>query len=149
VLSRLSAHRCILVTGPHRSGTTIAAEMIAHDTGKRCTREDAFGFRNILEAERMMRERGGVFQGPYLLPWAPILPCYVVYISRPRADVDASNARIKARGISMPHFSYEQAARLWEVIAPTVWGETLRYADLAAHPMFRSNREGWAHRRTS
>ncbi|MCH9050516.1 MAG: hypothetical protein IIA72_05475 [Proteobacteria bacterium] len=37
----------IIVTGPHRSGTTICAEMIAHDTGHTTIREEAYGFKSL------------------------------------------------------------------------------------------------------
>ena len=43
----LTPFRVILVTGPQRSGTTIAAKMIAQDTGKEFVREDFPQFANI------------------------------------------------------------------------------------------------------
>lgn len=149
MFERMKGYGNILVTGPHRSGTTIAAEMIAHDTGMALVREEAFNFRNIKLAQRMMLERpGAVYQGPYLLPWAPILPCYVVYVYRPHREIEASLARCRARGVSMPHFDAAQAAELWDYIEPHVTGEVIDYYSLAAHPLFRQNRKGWHHRRT-
>ena len=42
----LSSYRIVLVSGPHRSGTTIITRMIAHDTGARYCTEEAFGHDN-------------------------------------------------------------------------------------------------------
>lgn len=44
MFDHLKRHKVILVTGPHRSGTTIAARMIAADTGHDFVIEDEIGF---------------------------------------------------------------------------------------------------------
>lgn len=44
MFEHLRDHKVILVTGPHRSGTTIAARMIAADTGHDFVVEDEIGF---------------------------------------------------------------------------------------------------------
>jgi len=138
-----------VVTGPHRSGTTIAAEMIAHDTGKRCIHEEAFDYRNIIEAEQVIA-RGGVIQGPYLLPWAPILKAHIVYMQRPDDDIEASVRRLRERGISTPFFSAEQAHRLAHEQGPRSH-ETVPYGRLRHHPLWvpAEERRGWHHRQTS
>ncbi|OBX35665.1 hypothetical protein A8U91_04739 [Halomonas elongata] len=51
MFEHLADETTIIVTGAHRSGTTIAAEMIAADTGKPCIREEAFEHRDIIAAE--------------------------------------------------------------------------------------------------
>lgn len=148
MFERLSRYRSIVITGPHRSGTTIAAEMIGKDTGKKVFREEAFQFRNIVQAEALIRS-GGVFQGPYLLPWAPILPAYIIYMDRSYSEIDASLQRLKSNGISMPYFDADQASRLWRIIKDIVAGETIEYAALRHHPLWVEDRSGWSHRQTS
>lgn len=143
----------IIVTGAHRSGTTIATEMIAHDTGMRAFREEAFGTHSIAEAEYLLREQGGVVQGPYLLPWVPVLSqmlgTAVVYVKRDSAAVEASNERLRERGISAPYFTKSQADRLWEAIRGCVpFYVEVRYEDLASHPLWAEKRDGWGHRQT-
>lgn len=150
MFEHLSEHRTIIVTGPHRSGTTICAEMIGADTGKRVYLEEAFHIRNILEAELLVRA-GGVIQGPYLLPWAPMLAAAdvaVVYMHRSAAEVDASNRVIREKGISTPFFSKHQADRLWERIRPLVAAVDVEYATLEEHPLWMAERRGWGHRQT-
>jgi len=43
----LRPYRVVLVTGPQRSGTTIAAKMISHDTEKSFWTEEQFGTTNV------------------------------------------------------------------------------------------------------
>lgn len=150
MFGNLKGFRRVIVTGPHRSGTTIAAEMIAADTGKRCVREEAFRFRDIAAAEAITE---GVLQGPYLLPWSPILAVEgtaVVYVRRDGAEIDASVARLRERGISTPLFHWRQAWRLWrqiEPLVPAAW--TIEYDSLREHPLWVEERGGWGHRQTS
>lgn len=153
MFQNLSPFETIIVTGPHRSGTTIAAEMIAHDLGRRCWREEAFSIRNIVEAEALIRDHGGVIQGPYLLPWAPVLAdigkTAIVYMQRHPDAVARSNARLQRRRISAPFFNKDQADRLWHRIKPAIdnWFE-VDYTELEAHPLYQHHREGWRHRQT-
>lgn len=145
-------YRTIIVTGPHRSGTTIATEMIAHDTGKRCFREEAFANRDIVEAEAIVRDHGGVIQGPYLLPWVPMLAEYprtlIVYMRRSADEIEASNRRLRQRGVSRPFFGKDQADRLWMQIRRHVEFRELYYDQLHNHPLWSTERAGWAHRQT-
>lgn len=147
----LTEYKSIIVTGPHRSGTTIAAEMIATDTDKPCIREEAFKFRNIIEAERLL-SRGGVFQGPYLLPWTPILAgsdALVVYMHRNPDDVAKSIQGLKARKVSTPFFSQDQALRWWESVSGLLpHALVVNYDALSEHPMWKGSRDGWGHRQT-
>jgi hypothetical protein len=150
MFEHMAGHRAIVVTGPHRSGTTIAAEMIAHDTGKWCVREEAFNYRNIIEAERVVYE-GGVIQGPYLLPWAPILDAHIVYVHRDHDAIAASVRRLRERGISTPLFSAPQALALWR----QWWGQlnsadVVLYDALRRHPLWvePEKRKRWGHRQT-
>lgn len=147
MFDRLKGFRCVIVTGPHRSGTTIAAEMIAADTGKRCVREEEFRWRNIIKAAEIRR---GVIQGPYLLPWTPVLAddeTMVVYVRRDGAAIDASVRRLR---VSKPHFHWRQAWELWRRIAPLLpHTETIEYEALREHRLWVEDRRGWTHRQTS
>lgn len=142
----------IIVTGPHRSGTTIAAEMIARDLDLRCWREEEFDNRDVVKAEQIVRA-GGVIQGPYLLPWTPFLSEWpataVVFMRRNYADVDRSNQRLRARKISRPFFDHGQADRLWSRIRPLIENAfEIEYETLADHPLWVHDRKGWLHRQT-
>lgn len=148
----LKGYRTIIVTGPHRSGTTIAAEMIAADTGLPVVLEEAFTWRNIIEAQPLV-ESGGVIQGPYLLPWLPILAdddTLVIYMNRAGEDIEASIDGLKARGISTPFFSWDQAKRLWEATKDFMpHAKEIEYSSLQDHPKWVENRENWGHRQTN
>jgi len=74
----------ILVTGPQRSGTTICARMIAHDTGHTYIDEARFKIWYGDEALKVAREnRPCVVQGPGLLEWAFRFDTVVVMIRDP------------------------------------------------------------------
>ena len=152
MFEELSQYRTVIVTGPHRTGTTICAEMIGHDTGKKVIREESFKWRNIIKAEELIYE-GGVFQGPYLLPWAPMFSddeTLVVFMKRHGADIDASVEKLKQRGISVPYFDWSQADRLWEAISHVIDNKMeVEYESLKSHPLWVDNREEWGHRQTS
>lgn len=151
MFEKLSRFRTVIVTGPHRSGTTICAEMVGHDTGLTVYREEAFGNHSIRQAEPLL-SKGGVFQGPYLLPWTPILAgedTMVLYLDRPAAEVEASVQRLVQRGISQTYFSRDQAARLWTRIRPLLpRSETVAYHALRDHPLWVEKRPDWHHRQT-
>lgn len=54
----LKDYRVVLVSGPHRSGTTITTKMIAHDTGARYCPEEAFGHDNVEAWRALIAEPG-------------------------------------------------------------------------------------------
>jgi len=64
----LAKYRVILVTGPHRSGTTICARMIANDTGHDFVIEDEFAFANLAQLSAYVHSSYGpvVIQCPFL-----------------------------------------------------------------------------------
>ena len=68
MFAELKKHRVILVTGPHRSGTTICAKMIAHDTGHDFVIEDEIGFANLAQLAAFIQSDNGpmVIQCPFL-----------------------------------------------------------------------------------
>jgi len=68
VFAELKKHRVILVTGPHRSGTTICAKMIAHDTGHDFVIEDEIGFGDLRKLSSFVHSNYSpvVIQCPFL-----------------------------------------------------------------------------------
>lgn len=104
----LKKYRRIFVTGPHRSGTTICAKMIAHDTGHDLVLEDDFRYTNKNELAAFLYSDYGpqVIQCPFLSAIAhdigyefsiDMSECLVVMMHRYRRDIMRSeeNARLK------------------------------------------------------
>lgn len=146
MFERLSGYRLVIVTGPHRSGTTIAAKMISRDTGKTLILEESFDCRNIIKAGRI---KSGVVQGPYLLPWLPIFSAddtAIVYMKRDGRSIDSSVARLS---VSKPFYHWSQGWELWGRLEPILKNaEVVDYDSLRTHPLWGENREGWGHRQT-
>lgn len=93
----LAVHLRIVVTGPQRSGTRIAAKMLAQDTGHRFVDERRFGvfdekrWREELQAERV------VVQSPTMLKEIvdnPPSGIFVVLMRRDLAEIHASMHRV-------------------------------------------------------
>lgn len=105
-------HGNIYVTGPHRSGTRIAAKMIANETGLRYVSEDEYD-RHDPEAYRKMALRNGlVIQCPTALrniadyanpaeqlgtnpDIPPMKPNLVIFMVRPLDQIHASEDRVQ------------------------------------------------------
>jgi hypothetical protein len=93
----------ILVTGPQRSGTTIAAHMIAHDLDMCYVDEDDLGWHGSgTNDESLLRKLlavgvNNVIQAPACAHICHTLPedCVVVFMRRDVEDVVASEERIK------------------------------------------------------
>jgi hypothetical protein len=97
LFEELAVHPRIVVTGPQRSGTRIAAKMIAADTGHRFIDERRFGvfdkrrWREALRAERV------VVQAPTMLKEVVDNPppgIFVVLMRRDLTKIRASANRI-------------------------------------------------------
>lgn len=102
----LAKYRVVLVTGPHRSGTTICAKMIAHDTGHDFVIEDDIGFARLPQLAAFIQSNYGpmVVQCPFLshiiedlkylidLDYDDVM---VVMMHRYRADIIRSEVRSK------------------------------------------------------
>lgn len=135
----------VLVTGPHRSGTTICAEMVAHDMGVSLCREEAIDFRDVIKAEQVLRG-DVVLQAPYMLPWLPYFESRgvsCVVMMRPVDEIQASVDRLK---VSKPFFSAGQAYALLARMNANV--TMVEYHDLKTHPLWVDGRKGWGHRQT-
>jgi hypothetical protein len=94
----MAIHSRIVVTGPQRSGTTIAAKMIAHDTGHRYVDEAEFAVYDVEKWEAIAREEDRVVvQCPHMLKViVDSLPpdIFVVLMRRNLEDIHNSQRRI-------------------------------------------------------
>lgn len=94
----LDQYRVIVVSGPQRSGTTLCAAAIAHDTGYRLMREDHF--RNVYRFWRQLvdEQQGVVVQCPvmslHLHDIGEQDDVLVVWMLRETLDIIASQNRI-------------------------------------------------------
>lgn len=160
----LAKHRVILVTGPHRSGTTICARMIAQDTGHEFVVEDDIKFSrlDIFKAAVNMDEPL-VVQCPFFMPIIHQLDqrvgldydeTCVVMMHRYRKDIEASEE--KAKRVNFRRLGHTQKALYgersgrhvsdvkyegWALQQPTL-PHTLDvgYPSLADHPLWVEDR---------
>ncbi len=148
----------VIVTGPHRSGTTIAGHMIAHDTGKEFLDEANIYHKYVREIPNLFADkRDIVLQAPYAVSWLPILSdpeIAIVLIRRNTDDIHNSVKRSKnpkGKMISLPPFSPEQAYALWDNIKGMLHNPfEIQYNELKNHPMWLDEKErrnkDWHHK---
>jgi len=95
----LSRFDRILVTGPQRSGTRIAAKMIASDLGYPYIDEVRFAVGHQLSFAKLLRETSkGVFQCPgmcHVIQKHTAPNIAIIFMRRPTRDIVASQDRIK------------------------------------------------------
>ena len=85
----------ILVTGPQRAGTTIAARMLAAELNYKFVPEEQVGFDNLEKLFDLYRnEKQFVLQGPCFCPYAHLVSGAVVLMRRPVPEILSSQARI-------------------------------------------------------
>ncbi len=162
-LSRLVGFRRIIVTGPHRSGTTIATEMIARELGFESMLEESFEFYRADLLHGLLRRRSIVVQCPALFDLMPQLSdehTAIVLMRRPLHELDASRKRMYARRtgrqLSAQHQNVAQLRRLeadagddaarvkyerWDdwIARDLIHNPVeIEYADLADHPLWVS-----------
>ncbi len=141
----------IAVTGPQRSGTTIAAKMIAQDTGHRLVDEFDFG---VFDKERWLaalREPNVVVQCPHMLRELVdqgLSDVLVVLLRRDLAAIHASEERIgfeehfSGNTIELATFGLitGDAARLkyeyWDSHPKPPLHVEIEFEDLSDHPLF-------------
>jgi hypothetical protein len=165
MFEHLKKHRVILVTGPHRSGTTIAARMIAADTGHDFVIEDEIGFSKVQQLALFIQAEYGplVIQCPFLLPNIHHLgeiasvdwdETCVVMMHRYRKDIEASEEKakrvdFKMLGHAQKRLYGEQSQRHvsdvkyegWQLQQPTLLHTLdVGYPSLADHPLWVENR---------
>ena len=175
----LGRFKRIIVTGPHRSGTTIAMEMIAQDTGFEAVREEQFEYYREDMLRGLLQREQVVVQCPALFDQMPDLSCEdtaIVMMRRPLEELQASRDRMFAPGtgrqMSGAEQNQAQLARLGRSegdsagIKYELWDAwvannqlhnpvEIQYGALAQHPMWvnpedrRKLGQQWHNRRTS
>lgn len=162
LFNHLAQYHIILVTGPHRAGTTIAAAMIANDFGYYFFEDQQSQLEFLPGSPHIIGN--AVFHCPsychYVHQLAHIPHLAVVMIVRDIEDIIASQERIPwafepqqlgfyRKAIPRPNFAVQPPIatvkyRYWqEVQKPTLApnGYEIRYEDLSKHPMW-VDREG-------
>lgn len=149
----------ILVTGPQRSGTTIAAKMIANDTGHEYIDEKYFdaydvekwrtfmeGSKVVIQCPAMCKEASGVDRDDVL----------VVMMMRSTDDIKASQRRIDWSQEERELIKYSEDGDIAEV-KYNYWAEhkpkhylEVRYDDLQEHEMWvpQEKRQNFAPKQT-
>lgn len=87
----------IVVTGPQRSGTTIATECISKALGRKPIREESFGFANYSSFYRLLCSRKSLcaIQAPNMSNICHLLrKVSVVFMMRSLDDIHASEERV-------------------------------------------------------
>jgi len=168
IFADLVAHPVILVTGFHRSGTTIAAKMIAHDTGHDFVREEEFNFTNVEAFECMIEADYGpkVIQCPFMACRIHhYTDCFVVWMVRPIEEIKASISQMQtpageqlfghgwlAREMAAYHTErdlFEVKQENWELQRERVQHLELPYHSLVNHPLWvPKEQRDWHYRAT-
>jgi hypothetical protein len=170
----LTQFQRIVVSGPHRSGTTICGEMIAADTGYKALREEAFGWSDENHFAQCLLRTNVVLQAPFMAHRLHLLhetvdpqTVCVVMMMRAIGDIAQSQGRMIAddgtatgRGIAR----YRARALHTGSPSPAViylnWQQQKlsiahfreqQYEDLRGHPLWLDpgDRLGFSHRQTS
>lgn len=98
LLKLLSKHEQIMVTGPQRSGTTIASIIIATELHYNCILEESFEISNLLKCFSIYNSSTKfVIQAPALCAYAHLMPGAVVFMNRPLREILTSQERINWR----------------------------------------------------
>jgi hypothetical protein len=84
----------IMVTGPQRSGTTIAALILAQELGYPCYLEEHFGIHNLKRFFEIYSATKFVVQAPALSAYTNLIPGSVVFMMRPINEIICSQERI-------------------------------------------------------
>jgi hypothetical protein len=148
----LAVYPRIVVTGPQRSGTRIAARMIAEDTGYLFVDERAFGFsdeqswREILKAKQIVVHAPGMLKDVVDNPPSEV---FIVLMRRDLAKIHESERRVgwdrdrtggPAKQLSKFGLTSGDPAQVkydyWESHEKTVPFLELEYESLREHPLF-------------
>ncbi len=150
----LNGIRKVLVTGPHRSGTTIATEIVAAELGLPAIRECDLAHPRFegddepaLSESDIEKMTEGVLQGATTFRWLPEIADHfdmVVIVVRDPEDIVASQIRYRGKQIDNPASKYTLLKRM--KLPLVVWVE---YESLSNHSLFHRDRAGWKPRQTS
>ena len=105
----------VLVTGPQRSGTTIASKMLSHKLGLKLVDESLIGPGNRNDFLKFIAENSGfVIQFPNACDWLQLIEdkgtLGIVFMIRDDKSILASQNRINWRGgnpLGYPQFSFD------------------------------------------
>jgi hypothetical protein len=151
MFEHLKAYERIVVTGPQRSGTTIAGRMIATDTGHRYVDEGEFGVYDVNRWRQVLTATRIVVQCPHMLKVIvddPPAGVFVVLMRRDLAEIHASERRIRweedmrgnTRELERFGLTHGDSARLkyeyWDSHPRPPWHLELAYESLCGHPMY-------------
>lgn len=157
----LSRFRVVVVTGPQRSGTTIAARIIAEESGMRYVDEDEYGTKDVAAWKKLVTTgQGLVVHSPAMARWAHEAAAddvMVVWMIRPLDDIlhsqkrigwDDKSERAKYRDCEGYHVDAPVAViknRFWTVYQRGLIPHTmnLKYKDLSWHRLWVGTRKGW------
>lgn len=145
----------VVVTGPHRSGTTIATEILATEWNLVPIRESEIAHPRfegddepdlaVDDVRQLLNERTGfVLQGATTFQWLHRLSFdLVVFMLRNKRDILNSQQRYRGRILDSPERKLRQ---MQNMNLPRVM--YLEYESLRNHPLFHVNRKNWAPRQT-
>lgn len=157
---RRLGHDKIMVTGPQRSGTTIASIILAEELKYRYVDEsDANTLTDVLHFVRHAKRF--VLQSPMSAAYCHILPMVIVYMIRPVEEIIASEKRV-----GWPHESAELAKYFTDVgpiseVKYKAWqkyqkpqvshGFELDYYAMKEHPLWieKEQRKDFAEKQTT
>ena len=172
--THLKTYSKILVTGPHRSGTTISAKMIASDLGYPPVIEEKSWFGNDIEPLRWWLEgysKPCVCQAPFAAHAAHSFndDVLVIFMIRDVSDIQQSEQKmmheggepVNWAGIQLTETRLYNTGQIgkpismikyenWEHQKPKIkhWLE-LSFEDLRSHPMWIEDRKGFHVRQTN
>lgn len=129
MFEHLRAQRRIVVTGPQRSGTTIATQMIAADTGHRFVDEGAFSVYDEAAWREILQQDDVVVHCPHMLKDIvdnPPAGIFVVLMHRDLTEIHRS-----ARRIGWNHYGNPPELRKFNV--PEGDSAAIKYAYWDSH----------------
>lgn len=150
-IKELKSFKKILVTGPQRSGTTIAAHIIAKELGYKYYDERNVGVRSLsLLFEKLLSPEPAVIQGPCfcsLVQWIDSPDTAVVIMKRDVEEIRASEARINWPEEKRELQNYYRDEGVISAMRYENWEKyqkpnmrvpyfELEYSSLADHPMW-------------
>lgn len=163
----LAKYQKVIVTGPHRAGTRVCAQMIAHDTGHRFVDESEIHFDSLWRAVPLLRnETPMVIQAPALCRYAHTLSALrpddiaVVMMRRDVGQILASQGRIGWAWTPAELARYDLGEGVIAEVKYRFWEEhqkplirhafDIEYSSLSAHPLWLPDeqRRGFAARQT-
>lgn len=144
----LSIYDRVIVSGPQRSGTTICARMIAHDTGFEFMPEERFRVYDRKRYRQLLGRTRIVVQAPTMCRWlhedADTNTAVVMMIRNPH-DIEKSQRRIKWKHEGEELANYDAIGPI-ALVKYDYWYRTQRrliehpyeihYESLESHPLF-------------